>query len=119
MEKLVLMVTHGPEDAERATIPFVFATAAQASDVEVVMGFQASGVLLLLPGVAERVLAPEFPPLKELIETFVEAGGTMFACGPCVKARQIDPQEFISGTRVVNAGTFIQQFTEATNVLVY
>jgi predicted peroxiredoxin len=32
-EKLILMCTHGPEDPERATIPFVMATAAQASDV--------------------------------------------------------------------------------------
>jgi predicted peroxiredoxin len=28
--KIVLMCTHGPEDPERATIPFVIATAAQA-----------------------------------------------------------------------------------------
>ena len=50
-EKLVIMVTHGPESPERATIPFVMATAAQASDVEVVMGFQADGVMLVKKGV--------------------------------------------------------------------
>jgi len=29
-ERLVIMCTYGPEDPERATIPFVMATAAQA-----------------------------------------------------------------------------------------
>ena len=59
-EKLFFMVTHGPEDPERATIPFVMATAAQASDVEVVMGFQVEGVLLVKKGVAEGIAAPPF-----------------------------------------------------------
>ena len=37
-EKLVIMVTHGPEEAEFATIPFVMAGAAVASDVAVCLG---------------------------------------------------------------------------------
>ena len=37
-EKLVFMVTHGPAEPELATIPFVMAAAALASDVAVVMG---------------------------------------------------------------------------------
>ena len=50
--KLVFMVTHGPEDPERATIPFVLAVAAQAANVDVVMGFQVEGTLLLQKGCA-------------------------------------------------------------------
>jgi len=38
--KLVFMVTHGPEDPERATIPFAMAVGAQAAGIEVVMGFR-------------------------------------------------------------------------------
>ena len=44
-EKLVIMVTHGPDEPELATIPFVMAGAAVASDVDVVMGFQGEGCL--------------------------------------------------------------------------
>ena len=62
-EKLVFMVTHGPEHPELATIPFVMAGAALASDVEVVMGFQGDGVELMHKGVAEGVAAEAFPPL--------------------------------------------------------
>jgi predicted peroxiredoxin len=37
-EKKLILVTHGTNSPELATIPFVMATAAQASDIEVVMG---------------------------------------------------------------------------------
>ena len=57
-KKLFILCTHGPEDAERATIPFAMATAAQASDVEVVMGFQAEGVKLATKDSLGKVFAP-------------------------------------------------------------
>jgi len=118
-EKLVIVCTHGPEDPERATIPFVSATAAQASDVEVLLGFQVNGVLLARKGCAEHVFAAGFPPLKELMDAYLEAGGKMYVCGPCVNSRKIQSQDFIEGATIVNAVTFVKEFTEATNVLVY
>lgn len=119
-EKMVIMVTHGPDEAERATIPFVMATAAQASDVEVVMGFQADGVLLTKQGIAEEVCAPAFPPLKTLMDAYIEAGGVMYVCGPCIKSRNIDPAtDLVAGAKVVNAATFVKESTEAVSTLVY
>lgn len=119
-EKLVIVCTCGPEDPERATIPFVLATAAQASDVDVVMGFQVNGVMLAKKGCAEHVFASGFPPLKELVDTYIESGGELLVCGPCVNSRKLDPSvDFIKGAKVVNAATFVKLFTEATNVLNY
>jgi predicted peroxiredoxin len=119
-EKIIIMATHGPEDPERATIPFVLGTAAQASDVEVVIGFQVNGVMLVKKGCAEHVFAAGFPPLKELLDAYIEAGGKLFVCGPCVKSRNLDPvNDFVEGAKVVNAATFVKEVTEATNVLVY
>jgi predicted peroxiredoxin len=119
-EKLILMCTHGPEDPERATIPFVMATTAQASDVDVVLGFQVNGVMLIMKGIAEHVAAAGFPPLKELLDIYLENGGKLLVCGPCVKSRQIEPEkEFIQGAIVVNAATFVKECSEATNVMVY
>jgi len=118
-EKLILMATHGPEDPERATIPFVTATAAQASDVDVLIGFQSNGVLLMRKGCVDHVFAAGFPPLKDLLDAYLEAGGKLYVCGPCVNSRKIEPEEFIEGATIVNAATFVKEFTEATNVLVY
>jgi predicted peroxiredoxin len=113
------MVTHGPENCELATIPFVMAVTAQASDVEVLMGFQGNGVMLTLKGMAERVAASGFPPLKDLLKTYIEAGGKLYVCGPCVGSRMITQQDLVQGATIVGAATFVAECVAATNVLVY
>jgi predicted peroxiredoxin len=119
-EKLVFMVTHGPAEPELATIPFVMAAAALASDVEVVMGFQGDGVELVRKGGAETVNAPEFPPLAKLLEDVRELGGTLLLCSPCLKSRGIAvPGDLVDGAEVVAAARFIAEITSATNSLVY
>lgn len=117
-EKLVIMATHGPEDPERATIPFVMACAALASDVSVVMGFQADGVCLVHQGEAETVQAPDFPPLAKLLDDFRELGGTLLVCAPCVKSRGI-AEALVPGAEIVGAARFVAEVTSATNTLVY
>ena len=119
-EKLVFMVTHGPEHPEHATIPFVMAAAALASDVRVVLGFQAEGVELMRAGVADGVEAPGFPPLQKLLVDVRELGGQLLVCGPCIKSRGIvAPDDLVEGAEVVAAARFIAEITSATNSLVY
>ena len=118
--KIVLVCTHGPEDPERATIPFVVATAAQASDIPVLLGFQVNGVMLVRKDCAEHVFAANFPPLKDLLDIYLENGGELYVCGPCVQSRKIDAEkDFIKGAKIVNAATFAKEFSEAANVAVY
>ncbi len=118
-EKLVFMVTRGPSEPELATIPFVMAGAALASDVAVVMGFQGDGVEVLKEGVAATIADPGFPPLAKLLDDVRELGATLLVCGPCLKSRGIAPDDLVAGAEVVAAGRFIAEITSATNALVY
>ena len=119
-EKVVFMVTHGPDDPELATIPFVMACAALASDVKVIVGFQGDGVRLVHKGEADLVQAAEFAPLAKLMTDFRELGGEMLVCSPCIKSRGFAaPDDLIDGAEVVAAGRFIAEITAATNSLVY
>jgi len=119
-EKLVIMITHGPEHPEHATIPFVMAVAALASDVEAVIGLQAGGVELAVTGTAEKVNADGFPPLAKLMNDYKDLGGKLLLCGPCVKSRQIDPAtQLVENSEVVAAARFVAEVTSATNVLTY
>ncbi len=119
-EKLVFMVTHGPDHPEHATIPFVMAGAALASDVAVVLGFQANGVELVRRGVAETVAADGFPPLARLLDDVRELGAQLLVCGPCINSRGIvAPDDLVAGAEVVAAGRFVAEITSATNSLVY
>jgi len=118
-EKLVFMVMHGPEHPEHATIPFVMAGAALASDVQVVLGFQADGVELCRRGVADQVNASAFPPLAKLLDDIRELGAVLLVCGPCAKSREITVDDLIDGAEIVAAGRFVAEVTSATNSLVY
>ena len=118
-KKLFIMATNGPENPELATIPFVMATAAQASDVEVVMGFQGNGSMLAVKCMSDHVFANGFPKLSELIDTYVEAGGKMYVCGPCVGSRQINEDELIKGATIVGAAAFVSESLSATQSLIY
>lgn len=118
-EKLVIMVTHGPDDPELATIPFSMAGGAVASDVEVVMGFQGEGCLLVKRGVAETVAVPEFTPLGKLLPTLQEMGVKFLVCSPCVKSRKLSQEDLIDGAEIVAAGRFVAEVTSATSSLVY
>jgi predicted peroxiredoxin len=118
-EKLVFMVLHGPSHPEHATIPFVMAGAALASDVEVVLGFQADGVELVTRGRVDAIEAPGFPPLKKLMADVMELGAKFLVCGPCLKSREIAATDLVEGAEVVAAGRFVAEITSATNSLVY
>jgi predicted peroxiredoxin len=119
-EKLMFMITHGPDHPERATIPFVMAVAALASDVEVVVGLQADGVELAVAARAATVAAEGFAPLSKLMNDYKELGGKLLVCGPCVKSRQIDPDtQFVDNAEVVAAARFVAELTSATNALSY
>jgi predicted peroxiredoxin len=119
-EKLVFMVTHGPNEPELATIPFVMAVAALAADVQAVIGFQGDAVRLVHKGEAERIEAAGFPPLAKLIDDLREMGGSMLVCKPCLISRNLeDPEGLIDGAEVVAAARFVAEVTSSTQTLVY
>lgn len=119
IEKLVIISTTGPENQEKATLPFVVATAAQTVDVKVVVILQASAVLLAKKGAARNVNAQGLMPLEKLIETFIELGGELLLCSPCIKERFIKEDELIAGTKLVAAGTVVEEILSAKSVVTY
>ncbi|SRR5579875_686173 len=118
-EKLFIMATHGPDQPELATIPFVMGAAALAADVELVMGFQGDGCLLVKKGVAPTVHAPEFTPLEQLLGTVLELGGKLLVCSPCLKSRHLAQEDLVDGCEIVAAARFVAEVTSATNALTY
>ena len=78
-EKIVLVATYAGEDPERATFPFMLATAAQSMDVEAVVVLQGNGVFLAKKGYADNITFPGLTPLKSLIPSFMENGGKLLA----------------------------------------
>jgi predicted peroxiredoxin len=118
-EKMVYIVTHAAEDPERATFPFMLATAAQAMEVEVVVALQGVSVFLAKKGFLEHVMAAGLPALKDLVNTYLESGGTLLVCTPCVRDRNIEESDLIEGAELIAAARLNQEILSANATLVY
>jgi predicted peroxiredoxin len=118
-KKMVFVMTHGAENPELATVPFVMANAALASEMEAVVILQSSAVYLGMKDFAGHVRAESFPSLTNLIKTFFDQGGKLFACVPCLKARGIEEAQLIEGTRLAAAATVVAEAASADSTMVY
>ncbi len=118
-EKIVIFGTHGPEDPERASLPFVIGNAALIMEVQVTIMLQGTAVILAKRGCYEHVFAAGLPSLKELVDSFIEQGGTLLICTPCIQERKITPDMLVEMAKPVKAGRAVMEMLEATNVMTY
>ncbi|MCB2229007.1 MAG: DsrE family protein [Desulfarculaceae bacterium] len=118
-EKIVYISTNGPENPEKASLPFVLANAAMAMEVEAVVALQGVAVTLAKEGCLQHVFAAGLPPLKELVENFLAQGGRLMVCVPCIRERKIDEADLIQGVEMMAAAKLTAEILEANATLVY
>jgi predicted peroxiredoxin len=109
--------THGKEDPERATLPFIVGNVAASADQATIVVLTIDGVWVATKGYAEGIHKEGFPPLKEIIDSFVENGGEIWACGACTKPRGITEADMIPGARIVTAAMVVEQLAGGANGL--
>jgi len=118
-EKVVYIATHAGEDPERASLPFILGNAALAMDMKAVVALQANGVYLAKKGYVDNVFTHAHPPLKELVQSFLELGGKILVCAPCIEERQISADELIEGAQVMAGATLTSELMSASIMLTY
>lgn len=121
VEKILYIGTHAGENAEKAALPFVMANAALAMDMQATVCLQGNGVYLAVKGYAEKMIPPGgFPPVAKLLKDFLELGGSLLVCVPCIKERHIDEKsDLVDGAKTTAAGALNVEATEAKAVFVY
>ncbi len=119
-EKILYIATCAGDNPEKAAMPFVMANAALAMDIKASVVLQGNGVYLAQKGYVDTMLpAGGFPPIKELLASFMELGGELKVCVPCIKARNIPESELVAGAQTTAAGALNLAAIEANAVLVY
>jgi len=108
MAKLLIHCTHGRDDAERATLAFIVGNVAASADQEVVLLLTIDGVWNATRGYADEICKEGFPPLREVMQSFVSNGGQVWACGACTKPRGITEAELVEGARIVTAASAVE-----------
>lgn len=117
--KFVISLTCAKDDTDRATVAFVVANAAVASDKEVVVFLNIEGTRLSQVGYADAIHEAGFAPLKELITNFVNAGGKMYVCSPCFKKRELDESQLIPGAVIVGGAKLVEFMSDNCPSLSY
>jgi predicted peroxiredoxin len=103
MGKLLIHSSHGKEDPERATLPFIVGNNAAIAGEEVKVMLTIEGVWVATEGGAEGIHREGLPPLAEIVKEYVANGGEVWACQSCTKPRGITDDDLVDGARVAAA----------------
>jgi predicted peroxiredoxin len=102
--KTIVFLSRGIDD-ERATVAWTLANAGVANGQDVTVFAVSAGVDVLRKGAVDRVqMNPHDPSMKELVDKFMAAGGTVWACPPCSALRGYTEEDFIDGVAITGAG---------------
>ena len=106
--KFCVSLTCSKNDTDKATVAFVVANAAVASDKETMVFLSIEGVRLSQQGFADDIHEAGFAPLKELIANFTKAGGVIWVCSPCFKKRGLNEANLIAGATIVGGAKLVE-----------
>ncbi|MEE3627767.1 DsrE family protein [Nitrospirillum sp. BR 11752] len=117
--KFVVSLSCAKNDTDKATVAFVIANAAVASDKETVVFLSIEGTRLSQKGYADDIHEEGFAPLKELIANFAAAGGTIYVCSPCFKKRGLDEDKLVDGAKIVGGAKLVEFMSDGAPSVSY
>jgi uncharacterized protein len=111
--KYCVSLTAAKDNPDKATVAFVVANAALASDKEVVVFLSTEGVRLGVKGYSDDIAEEGFAPLKDLMTNFAGAGGKIYVCSPCFKRRKLDETNLVAGAVIVGGAKLVEFMGES------
>ncbi len=106
-DKLVLACSWGPENPERATVPFILAATAAMSGRKVIVICTVDGAWMGTDRIVD-VEEDGFPPAADLRKTLTDNGGEVWVCSACASKRGITGDDASEGCSVVGAAAIVE-----------
>ena len=117
--KFCVSLTYAKDNTDKATVAFVIASAAVASEKETMVFLSTEGVRLSQRGYAEDIHEDGFAPLRELMDNFVKAGGKIYVCSPCFKRRKLDEANLVPGAVIVGGAKLVEFLGDGSPCVTY
>ena len=117
--KFCVSLSCAKDNTDKATVAFVVANAAVASNQNTLVFLSTEGVRLSQKGYADDIREEGFAPLKELMENFAKAGGAIYVCSPCFKKRGLAEANLVSGATIVGGAKLVEFLSDGTPCLSY
>ena len=118
-QKVVVSLTAGLDDGERATVALLVATAGLDQGKRGIIWLTKEAVRLALPGYGETVACDGCPPWARLLEQFAEGGGELCVCPICFSARKLDEASLVSNARLMGATPLWEWIGDGATVFNY
>ena len=119
-DKVMIIMTSGPDTPRRCATPFFFASLAVAMEYEVTMFFTIDGTLLLKKGVAETIYPKEGgKPVQGFLQDALDAGVVFLACTASAELHDLQPADLIDGVKMVGGASMWQLADECKTVLTF
>ena len=119
-DKVLIVMTSGPDTPRRCATPFFFASLGAAMDYDVTMFFTIDGTLLLKKGVAETVCPKEGgKPVSEFLHDAMDNGVKFLACTASTELHDLQPSDLIDGVKMVGGATMWQLAEDCKTVLTF
>lgn len=118
-KKLVIVITHGLDD-ERASVAWSIANGGIKSDLDVTVFLTSSAVDWVRKGAAEYSHPnPMDPPMKDMIQSFIDSGSTILACPPCVKVRGYTEEDLLDGVIITGSAAMHELIKQGAATLCF
>jgi uncharacterized protein len=117
--KFCVSLTCAKDNTDKATVAFVVANAAVASDKDTIVFLSTEGVRLAQKGYADDIREEGFSPLRELMENFAKAGGQIYVCSPCFKRRKLDENSLVPGALIVGGAKLVEFLSDGSPSVSY
>lgn len=113
---LVVLMTHGADD-ELSSVAFTVANGGMTAGLNVAAFLTGPAVDLVRKGAVEMTQAAPLEPLSSLIQDFLDRGGELWACTPCVKARGYVQEDLLEGTVITGASPMHERIQRGAGTL--
>ena len=114
---MIFNCTHGKEDAERATLPFIAANIAATAGQRVAVVCTIEAAWLGTAGYVDDIQAEGLPALAGVFSEFVANGGEVWLCSACTKPRGITEADCVEGASIVGAARVVEELVGGANAI--
>ena len=106
-DKYLFTVTHFNSDADRVATPLVLANNALAAGGDVLLWLTVEGANLGKKGAADGLIPKSFPPVAQLLDSFIENGGRIGVCPPCGKTHGVTDDNIVANAEWMGAAAVL------------
>ena len=118
MAKIVVVISHG-SNSDKSSIAMTIANAAKSNGHEVAVFLSSDAVYLAKHGYTDSSVYRPFKALEELVRTYLDGKGTMWACAPCVIHRGIKNEDMLEGVVVTGAASLLEWIAAGAQTICY